>query len=249
MVTSMGGWMRRHVVAMAALVFAAGACLAAPAQAASPVDGVHAPTVKGSWIAKVLYPVAARSKPGAGRVIKQVSNAPRYGSGPNHLMVLGTAVGKNGRPFVKVQMPMRPNGTTAWLPADYVKLLPTPWRIEISIAKRQLTVRKNGKVMRQVKAVVGKPNTPTPRGLFTLSEKWRSPEAYLGPWVVATSAYSNAFRQFAGGPGVIAIHGRAGSLLSQPLGTMGSNGCVRVDNAHSTWIAKTLPPGTPIHIA
>jgi lipoprotein-anchoring transpeptidase ErfK/SrfK len=248
MVRSMGGWMRRHFVTMA-LVLVMGFALAGPAQAASPIDGVRAPSAEGSWIAKVLYPVAARSKPGAGRVIKQISNAPRYANGPNNLMVLGAAHGPSGRPFVKVHLPMRPNGTSAWVPADYVKLMRTSWRIEVSITKRQLTVRKNGEIVRQVKAVVGKPNTPTPRGLFTVAEKWKSPESYLGPWVVATSAYSNTFREFAGGPGVIAIHGRAGSLLSQPLGTMGSNGCIRVDNAHSTWIAKTLPAGTPIAIS
>jgi lipoprotein-anchoring transpeptidase ErfK/SrfK len=222
---------------------------AGPAGAKSPIEGVGKPTAEGSWIAQVLYPIAARTKPGSGRVVKKISNAPRYGHGPNNLMVVGTATGGAGRPYVKVHIPMRPNGTTAWVPADYVKLMRTTWRIEVSIAKRDMTIRKNGAVERHFKVVVGRAATPTPRGLFALSEKWRAPESYLGPWVMATSAYSTHFAQFAGGPGVIAIHGRAGSLLRQPLGTAGSNGCIRVDNAQAIWIAKTLPPGTPISIA
>ena len=250
MVHSMGGEARlatRGVaLAIVALALLAALLFANPAQARSPIDGVTGPTVEGSWIAQVLYPIAARSKPGAGRIVKKISNAPRYGNGPNNLMVLGTAIGGAGRPYVKVHLPMRPNGTSAWVPADYVKLMRTSWRIEVSIGRRELTVRKNGQIVRRVKAVVGRPSTPTPRGLFQLAEKWRSPESYLGPWVLATSAYSNAFTNFAGGPGVIAIHGRAGSLLAQPLGTAGSNGCVRVDNAQAVWMAKTVPPGTPI---
>jgi len=245
----MGRDVTGFAVRIALVIAVVSACFAAPAAAKSPIEGVGKPTAEGSWIAQVLYPIAARSKPGAGKVVKQVSNAPRYGRGPNNLLVMGTAVGPSGRPFVKVLLPMRPNGTTAWLPADYVKLMRTSWRIEVSIAKREMTIRKNGAVARHFKVVVGKPSSPTPRGLFALSEKWRSPESYLGPWVLATSAYSNTYRSFAGGPGVIAIHGRAGSLLAQPLGTAGSNGCIRVDNGQAVWIAKTLPPGTPISIA
>ena len=177
----MGRDVTGFAVRLALLIALVAGVTAAPAVAKSPIDGVGKPTAEGSWIAQVLYPIAARSKPGAGKVVKQVSNAPRYGRGPNNLLVLGTAVGSSGRPFVKVLLPMRPNGTTAWLPADYVKLMRTSWRIDVSIAKREMTIRKNGAVARQFKVVVGKPSTPTPRGLFALSEKWRPSESYLGP--------------------------------------------------------------------
>jgi lipoprotein-anchoring transpeptidase ErfK/SrfK len=36
---------------------------------------------------------------------------------------------------------------------------------------------------------------------------------------------------YGGGPGRVAIHGRAGASLLDPLGTARSHGCIRIDNA------------------
>jgi lipoprotein-anchoring transpeptidase ErfK/SrfK len=53
---------------------------------------------------------------------------------------------------------------------------------------------------------------------------------------------------FDGGPGRVAIHGRGGASLLDPLGTARSHGCVRVANALVRWMARTLQPGTPVTI-
>jgi lipoprotein-anchoring transpeptidase ErfK/SrfK len=51
---------------------------------------------------------------------------------------------------------------------------------------------------------------------------------------------------FGGGAGRVAIHGRSGSLLADPLGTSRSHGCIRIDNAAVAWLAARAVEGTPV---
>jgi hypothetical protein len=57
-------------------------------------------------------------------------------------------------------------------------------------------------------AVVGAPDTPTPTGLFAVSERISQPDphGFYGPWVLLLTAYSNTLQHFDGGPGQISIH-------------------------------------------
>ena len=62
------------------------------------------------------------------------------------------------------------------------------------------------------------------------------------------TAHSGTLFDYGGGPGRIALHGRAGPLLRDPLGTAASHGCVRMDNAELRWLASRAVPGTPVSI-
>ena len=96
-------------------------------------------------------------------------------------------------------------------------------------------------------AIVGKPSTPTPRGRFFVEEALAlAPSAAGGPYALATSARSNVFQEFEGGPGQIAIHGR--DHLSGSLGSAASHGCVRLSTRAITWLAKRIGAGTPLSI-
>ena len=53
---------------------------------------------------------------------------------------------------------------------------------------------------------------------------------------------------YGGGPGRVAIHGRDGASLADPLGSSLSHGCVRVDDANIIWMARVIPLGTPVLI-
>jgi lipoprotein-anchoring transpeptidase ErfK/SrfK len=97
--------------------------------------------------------------------------------------------------------------------------------------------------------VVGKPSTPTPRGLFAVYERVRqSPGSELGPWVLQLTAHSNTLMNYGGGPGRVAMHGRSGPLLADPLGSARSHGCVRMQNRIVSWLAARARPGTPVEI-
>jgi lipoprotein-anchoring transpeptidase ErfK/SrfK len=49
-------------------------------------------------------------------------------------------------------------------------------------------------------------------------------------------------------PGRVAIHGRAGGSLLDPLGTPASHGCIRIDNQAVGWLAQHVPAGSPVNI-
>jgi lipoprotein-anchoring transpeptidase ErfK/SrfK len=108
-------------------------------------------------------------------------------------------------------------------------------------------VYDRGRAVRTFWIIVGKPSTPTPAGQFFVAEKlYEGYGVQTGPWALATSAYSNVYQQFDGGPGQVALHGLVG--LSDPLGTAASHGCVRFADGDITWLAQRLGAGTPITI-
>ena len=79
------------------------------------------------------------------------------------LLVLATATDAEDRLWVRVRLPIRPNGTSAWILADMVQLTSTPYRIEISTGQRVVRLLRLGHVVRSFRAlVVGMPRYPTP---------------------------------------------------------------------------------------
>ena len=99
-------------------------------------------------------------------------------------------------------------------------------------------------------AVVGAPQTPTPIGLFAVYELDAQPAAndFVGSWVIQLTAFSDVLDNYGGGPGRVAIHGRGGASLADPLGTARSHGCIRLDNGAVEWLARSVLPGTPVMI-
>ena len=98
--------------------------------------------------------------------------------------------------------------------------------------------------------MIGKPATPTPRGLFAVAAivPQTDPNGFLGPDALHLTAHSNVLDNYGGGPGRVAIHGRSGASLADPLGSARSHGCVRIDNNWVTYLAAHVPRGTPVLI-
>src|SRR5262249_28097067 len=144
----------------------------------------------------------------------------------------------------------RPNDAAAWIPADRARLTSTRWRIVVSLRRRTVALEREGEVVHTYQAVVGKPSTPTPTGLFAVSERISQPDphGFYGPWVLLLTAYSNTLQHFDAGPGQISIHGRDGPSLRDPLGSARSHGCVRIDNDAIDLLARVAVEGTPVVI-
>ncbi len=162
------------------------------------------------------------------------------------LPVLGQA-GRDGT-WLRVRLPGRPNGHTGWIYGARTRMTSTPWSILVSLSARRVIVFRAGRVVRRFAAIVGKPSTPTPRGTFFVEEAVRlSPSAPGAPFALATSARSDALREFDGGPGQIALHGTGN--LSGALGTAVSHGCVRLSPRAIAWLASRIGTGVPVSIA
>lgn len=203
------------------------------------------------WVAKVIYPTLARAAPStAARGLGFVSTVSPWGT-PVALLVRGAHVDAAGLPWVRVLLDKRPNGVAAWIDAQDAVLYRDPWWISVSRAARELKVYREGQLQRVFAVVVGKPSTPTPAGLFAVFAELREPDPaeFLGSWVLPLTAHSEVLSQFDGGDGQVALHGRGGASLADPLGTARSHGCVRLANEAIDWIASHVPVGTPVLVS
>jgi lipoprotein-anchoring transpeptidase ErfK/SrfK len=203
---------------------------------------------EGATVARLAVPTFARTKL-TGRRGRPLSPQTSWSGQAQVLLVRDTAI-RRAREWVKVLLAVRPNGTSGWVPRDHVVLARTPYWVEVHVGRRQVTVFRNGKRVRQFGAVVGKPSTPTPLGLSAIYEVTRqpNPSGFLGPWVLPLTSLSNVLKNFGGGPGRVAIHGRGGASFNDPLGSARSHGCIRVNNEHISWLARHVPAGTPVMV-
>ncbi len=163
------------------------------------------------------------------------------------LPVLGRAR-KHGRSWLDVRLPGRPNSSDGWILTGGTMPSWTPWALSVDRSARQVTVYKRGRVVATYPAIVGAPSTPTPQGHFFIEEGLTmGSQAAGGPYALATSARSDVYQEFDGGPGQIALHGM--DNLSGALGTASSHGCIRLDTPAITWLAMHIGAGVPLRIA
>jgi lipoprotein-anchoring transpeptidase ErfK/SrfK len=231
--------------------FLAAALLGAAAPAAAlAAPAVSAPTPRRAWIARVMVSTAVRARPELkARRTGRVGTVAAWDGGRVGLLVLAVSVDPRGRRWIQVELPDRPNERYGWMLADYARLTPTHWRIVVDVAARRARAYHDGRLARSWPVVVGKDATPTPRGFFAVYERVRQPAgSELGPYALHLTAHSDTLFDYGGGPGRIALHGRDGALLADPLGTASSHGCVRMDDRDLRWLAPRAIPGTPVEI-
>ena len=156
------------------------------------------------------------------------------------------ALGKRSD-WVRVLLPMRPNGSVGWVKESDVLLERMAYRIVIDVSTNTLTVDGPDGNIVTTKVALGTNNTPTPTGLFYVREivPQANPNGGLGPVALGLSGLSEELRSFSGGFGRVAIHG---TNAPGKIGGDVSHGCVRMDNANITKLAKLLPLGTPVEI-
>jgi lipoprotein-anchoring transpeptidase ErfK/SrfK len=226
---------------------AAGALLvAAPLASATSSRPSKAPVE----IARLVISTPVRARPTTGsRLVTRLSAVRPITLQQTALPVLRRAAGPGGVEWLLVRLPSRPVGRVGWIQSSNANVVSSPWRVVVDRSARRALVYRSGRLSLKLPVVVGKSSTPTPRGGFFVVEHVRQAEgSVLGPWALATSAYSHVLQEFDGGPGQIALHGRDGDLLRDPLGTAASHGCIRLDNAAIRTLSKLLPNGTPIEI-
>jgi len=222
----------------------AGALFATPAVAAAAPAPTAAPTSQALVV--MLGDHTARRAPDAeaGRIEAVAARRPLTRT-RTVLPVLDRA-GRHDE-WLHVRLPGRPNGHSGWISANRTRAASTPWRIRVALGSRRVLVFDQGRLVRRFPAIVGKPSTPTPRGSFFVEESLRLRSSESGaPFALATSARSNVFQEFEGGPGQIALHGTGN--LSGALGTAVSHGCVRLGTRAIAWLASRIGPGVPVTI-
>src|SRR2546423_1370100 len=150
-------------------------------------------------------------------------------------------------PWLHVYLPTRPNGSTGWIKKKTVKLAGHSYRVLINLDKHILKAWDGNKKILRTQIGVGRAVTPTPVGLYYITEllKQPDPNGTYGPYAFGLSAHSDVLNEFAGRDGVLGIHG---TNFPQGIGTNVSHGCIRLHNKAIIKLAHTLPVGTPVRI-
>jgi L,D-transpeptidase catalytic domain len=207
---------------------------AAPAGAADTSAGV-------ALIATLRRPTRVLRAPGGALLVEQPDKTDE--GTRQRLLVL-----QDRQEWLQVALPGRPRGRTGWLRAGDADLSATDWRLRVSLGTRRLTVLRGGMVYGEHPVAVGTAATPTPKGLFYLTDLLAppDPDGAYGPYAFGLSAYSDVVTSFGrGGRGQIGLHGTSARAS---IGQAVSNGCLRLDNETITALARELPLGTPFEI-
>jgi hypothetical protein len=163
------------------------------------------------------------------------------------LLVLDDALDGQGDLWLRVQLPIWPNGQEGWVASEDVGLAPAAERIVVDLSERRLVRYRGGRVVTRLLVGIGAPDTPTPTGRFVVWAKVDTgrPSGPYGSYILGLSGFSEAIHpsEWPGEPR-LAIHGTSDA---SDAGRAVSNGCVRVPNALLRQL-RGVPMGTPVVI-
>ncbi|MGI6448794.1 MAG: L,D-transpeptidase [Desulfitobacteriia bacterium] len=108
------------------------------------------------------------------------------------------------------------------------------YSLVISLSKRQLSLLKDGSLIRNYPVAVGKKQTPTPTGTFTIVNKARQPGGAYGAFWLGLSRPH---------------YGIHGTNNPSSIGKAISNGCIRMYNNDIKELAALVPVGTTVRIS
>jgi len=181
----------------------------------------------------------------AGAAVARLASTTAEGTA-NTLLVLGRTRDAAGRVWVRVRLPVLPNGTTGWVPRTALggyRAVRT--RLVVDVRRLRATLLRNGRPLMRADIGVGLDQSPTPRGRFYIRNKLvRYRSGFYGPLAFGTSARSAVLTDWPGG-GFIGIHG-----TNQPELLPGrvSHGCIRMRNADIVRLGRLMPVGTPMEV-
>lgn len=192
-------------------------------------------------IADIFGEIRARPAPN-GRVLARLSEQTLDGFPQTYVLLREHWTGRTA--WVKLRIPMRPNGKVGWVlrrDLDQFRMVHT--ELVVNRAARTLTLYRKGKVIYTAPVGVGKPTTPTPAGHFWITESFPSSDPAYGPWAFGTSDYS-VLTDWPGG-GIVGLHG-----TDQPQLVPGdpSHGCIRLRNGDVLELSRLVPIGTPLRV-
>lgn len=151
--------------------------------------------------------------------------------------------------WVRVHLPVRPNGTTGWVRLADITLSATDLRVEVRLSEHRLRLHRGADVVMDVPVGVGRAEVPTPGGVYYIKELLRPPTegSIYGAYAYGLSGFSPVLESFAGGAGVIGIHGTNDPAS---VGSDASHGCLRLTDDDVTRLVEEfgLPLGTPVTI-
>jgi hypothetical protein len=180
-----------------------------------------------------------RDAPG-GNVIAHLKPRTAWGS-PTVVSVIR----RQGRWLGVVATSLR-NHQIGWLDVlrDHPRMWRTPLSLHADLSARTLELRRGARVVRRMSVGIGGPDTPTPVGRFSVTDKLIPGRgvSYYGCCLLALSGHQAHLRPGWAGGDRIAIHGgRTGGAASA--------GCLHASDADLKRLMRVVPIGTPVYIS
>lgn len=137
------------------------------------------------------------------------------------------------------------NNQVGWLDVRHDR--PRMWRSQLSLhaslSARTLELRRGARVLQHMSIGIGSPDTPTPVGRFSVTDKLIPGRelSFYGCCLLALSGHQSHLRPGWAGGDRIAIHGGS-------VGGAASAGCLHASDADLKRLMKVVPVGTPVYI-
>lgn len=195
----------------------------------------------GSVVAYVKRSVALRARPN-GRVVARLGSRTSFGS-PTVLSIVRRKEGWYG-----VIAPEMPNGQVGWISTRAaLDLYSNDFRVDVSLAHKEVVVRRKKTVVVRFPIAIGAPGTPTPTGVFAVTDKLlpRDEGTPYGCCILALSAHQEHTPQDWGGGDRVAIHA---TNHPETIGTAVSLGCMRAPTDPIRRAVHLVPIGTLVTI-
>jgi len=223
----------------------------APRSRPSPPAGIEAAKLLagGGTLVAVprATPLGVHAAPGTERAYMSLDAANPWGQRLRLLVIRG-ATDDDGNVWLRIQLPIWPNGQAGWVAASDVRLAKTTERLIVDLSERKLVRLDEGKAVARVPVAIGSIGTPTPPGRYFVWAKVDTgrPSGPYGDFILGLSGFSDTIEPWAEWPGQprLAIHGTDDP---SDAGHAVSKGCIRVLNALLRRLTD-LPLGTPVVI-
>ena len=204
-----------------------------------------------AWTATPRQRIALRAEPAARAKSLGRARLRTPSGNANRLLVMGSGVDQAGVTWVRVLVSGGMEPVTAWAPVGQLRVAETPFRVEIRIASRRLSLLQGGHRLLSSRVGVGGAGTPTPLGTFAVREivrPGRITARAIGPVVVALTGMTSTPNEFPDEVRRLALIGlgRNSSRLLRGAPTLGS---VRTTNRAVVLLGRVIASGVPVTIS
>jgi lipoprotein-anchoring transpeptidase ErfK/SrfK len=211
-----------------------------------------APTAQPTPIATapVVHHHAVRATGDAVVIYDAVNGAKRWklgNPGPFDGVLTLQTTGAQQDGWLEVVVPVQPNGTLGWIPADAISPIEVTTHIVIDLSDRTATLLDADVVIDHAPVAVGAPATPSPAisAIVDHIQQNATSTGIYGAWLFGTNQHSEVLTEFDGGRPAIALHGTNQPTL---IGQEVSNGCIRFANEDIERFAQHVQLGTRVTI-
>lgn len=189
-------------------------------------------------------PMWNRPGPGTSDYVFDAQN-PNAGGPPRSPLLIDGRAQRDGQRWVKLLLPIRPNGSGDWAKVGDVAIEPVFHRVVVDLSDRTLRHFVRDDLVARFRVGIGAPQYPTGEGRFYVWQRVSFADASgpYGIFALGLSGFSPVLSDWPGG-GRMAIHGTADP---SDRGREVSHGCVRVYNDDMRELLD-IPLGTPVVI-